>query len=211
MKIFYKIIILISFFIFIKKEQKLDTSFSIYRSICCLFIFIYALQNFIKSGKKGLFDPFNFSDNDISDLSKWFEAYLIVDFIIMSYIGCKRKDLWLHHGLSLVSICISNYYCKNPPFIINLVLLSEAMSIMSGIDATFTDNNQLIESMYCKKIRKNIINYWRTPLWIITFILGIINMKKKGLSSKVTVGGSICMLLLDRFWLNKCQKVINKY
>ncbi|VVU95183.1 hypothetical protein CPAV1605_908 [seawater metagenome] len=210
MKIYYKIVFFIGFYVLIN-NKKVETSFSLYRSVCCLFIFIYALQNFLLYGKEGLGNAFKFSNNDITDLSKWFEAYIIVDLMIMTYIKCKRKDLWIHHILSLITVLIANYHSKKVPFILSIVLLSEAMSIMSGVDSIYTDENDLLNSMYCKKIRKNIINLWRTPLWIMTLILGILNCKKKGITPKVAIGGSIALLVLDRFWLKKCQKVIDKY
>ena len=183
MKIYLKIIILLTIFMTIKSrnKKKIDVSFSLYRSLCCLFIFIYALQNFLKNGKKGIDKPFEFSNFETRDLTEWFEAYILVDIVIMTWVKCKRIDLWIHHIICLVTILIANKYAKKIPFILNIALLSELMSIVSGIDSVFTDQQDNIRSMYCKKIRKNIINYWRTPLWGLTLVLSIISLKEKKL------------------------------
>ena len=129
----------------------------------------------------------------------------------MTWVKCKRIDLWIHHIICLVTILIANKYAKKIPFILNIALLSELMSIVSGIDSVFTDQQDNIRSMYCKKIRKNIINYWRTPLWGLTLVLSIISLKEKKIMASSAIIGSITLLCLDRYWNNKCQKVIDKY
>ena len=129
----------------------------------------------------------------------------------MTWSKCKRIDLWIHHLICLLTIFIANKYTNKIPFILNIILLCELMSVVSGIDSVFTDQNDNIRSMYCKKIRKNIINYWRTPLWSLTIILSILSIKEKKIISASAIVGSISMLCLDRFWINKCQKVIDKY
>merc|ERR1712224_919279 len=122
------------------KSVKIDIIFSIYRSICCLFLFVYALQGFIKDGKNGLNDPFKYTNFDTSDLTEWFTLYITIDLLIMILIKCKRIDLWFHHSISFITMGIVYKYSNNNfPFIINIILLVEAMSIMSGIDSQYVE------------------------------------------------------------------------
>jgi hypothetical protein len=221
MKIILKTLTLICVFFWVKyfKERnninvKIDIIFSIYRSICCLFLFIYAFQSFLKDGKKGLIKPFEYTNFDTKDLMEWFAIYLMIDLLIMTGIKCKRIDLWFHHFISIIVVFIIYKHSNNNiPFLINIILLAEAMSIMSGIDSQYTENNDMIKSMFCKKIRKNIINFWRTPIWLLISFLSIKNINKKDNKIFKIIGiiGPITMFSLDRYWLDKCEKVIKKY
>ena len=192
-------------------EDTIEMSFSEYRSILCLFLFIYAFINVIATGKIGFLNPYSHTSHNIKDLNMWFEAYLIFDLIIMINIKTKRIDLWIHHIVCIITILIANYKL-NYPFIINFVLLCESMSILSGIDFNFVESGDMYKSMLCKKVRKNIIKYLRFPIWITVFLMGLINFKKDTkIESMISIVFSIFMIFLDQYWSKKCTNVIKKY
>ena len=73
------------------------------------------------------------------------------------------------------------------------------------------DKNEFL-SYKCKKFRKNIINYIRLPMWlsILIFTLKYTNRAP----SELWYTGifiPIIMIFLDKYWENKCDKVISKY
>ena len=123
----------------------------------------------------------------------------------------KRIDLYLHHGWCLISIIISKYYNKCGA-LYNLVLINEAISIVSGIDLMAMEDNKMKESYYYKLYRRNIIRYLRLPIWIIALLLVVRHTHK---SNSIiwwnSVLSSFIMIGLDHYWENKCNKVVNKY
>jgi len=197
-----------------KSLEKYDNKikFSIFRSICCLTIFIYAVLNVFKYGKKPVLNPFFSTSFDIKDLNDWFVAYLLHDLICMAINKTDRIELWFHHIFSLFTFVIPPLYMNNSCYILNVLLLSELMSVFSGIDSMFINDNEMRKSMFCKKIRKFVIRYVRTPIWIYVIILAILNYKKLPKIVLLNCGvAAIVMPFLDYFWAKKCQKVIDKY
>ena len=94
----------------------------------------------------------------------------------------------------------------------NLVLINEAISIVSGIDLMAMEDNKMKESYYYKLYRRNIIRYLRLPIWIIALLLVVRHTHK---SNSIiwwnSVLSSFIMIGLDHYWENKCNKVVNKY
>ena len=198
----------------IKSLNKYDTNikFSVYRSVCCLTIFIYALINIIKVGKRPINNPFFSTSFDINDLNEWFISYLIHDLISMGINKNERIELWFHHILALITFTIPPMLLKNSPYLLNVLLLSEIMSAFSGIDSMYIKDNNMISSMYCKKIRKFVIKYIRTPIWIYSTIVAFMHYNK--LPKLVFLNcmvATITLPLMDYYWAKKCQKVIDKY
>lgn len=198
----------------IKSLQKYDVNvkFSIFRSICCLTMVIYALINIVKYGKKAINNPFFSTAFDIKDLNELFVAYLLHDVINMAITKTDRLELWFHHLFSILTFTAAPKLLNNSPYLLNVLLLAEFMSVVSGIDSMYISNDEMVNSMYCKKFRIFVIRYIRTPIWIYSFISSIMSFKK--LPNLVIINGliaTIVMPLLDNYWANKCKKVINKY
>ncbi len=212
---FIKLIVLFIFWKVIKKHPKFknykkETAFSVYRSLMCLYFMLYALENFICNFKDIFNNPYA-EKECYSDVTDWFVVYLFMDIIKLLMDKNKRIDLYLHHGWCLISIIISKYYNKCGA-LYNLVLINEAISIVSGIDLMAMEDNKMKESYYYKLYRRNIIRYLRLPIWIIALLLVVRHTHK---SNSIiwwnSVLSSFIMIGLDHYWENKCNKVVNKY
>lgn len=193
-------------------KYDVNVKFSIFRSICCLTMVIYALLNITKYGKTPLLNPFFSTSFDIKDLNHFFVAYLLHDLINMAITKTDRAELWFHHIFALITFTLSPIVLKNSPMILNILLLAESLSIVSGVDSMYIYTNKMKHSMYCKKFRKFVIRYVRTPIWIYSIISTLTNYDK--LPNLLIVNSVIAMIvmpLLDHYWANKCQKVIDKY
>lgn len=190
------------------KYASTELKFAIYRSICCLFLFLYAVLNIFLESKIAFLDLVGHSSSGIIDLNLWFLSYALVDIIFMIFYRIKRIDLWIHHIIFIIGV-ILYYKC----FVVNLILLGESLSLFSAFDMFYIHNNMMYKSYLCKKIRKSVILYLRYPIWIYIMIFSIIQVfLLKTLFLSITgVVFMIGVMILDFFWLRKCQKVINVY
>ena len=80
------------------------------------------------------------------------------------------------------------------------------MSVVSGIDSMYISNNEMVNSMYCKKFRIFVIRYIRTPIWIYSSISTILNFSKLPNTIIVNCLAMQLLCLLDNYWANKCKK-----
>ncbi|VVU95184.1 hypothetical protein CPAV1605_909 [seawater metagenome] len=185
-----------------------DLKFAIYRSLCCLFLFLYATVNVLFEPKLALLHILSYSSPAVIDLNLWFLSYAIVDIIFMIFYKINRIDLWLHHIMFIIGVII--YY---KIFVVNLILLGEALSLFSAIDLYYIQNNMMYKSYLCKKIRKSVILYLRYPVWFYLLFYGLFQLIFLGIGgySWGSVTFIPCCIALDFLWLKKCQKVINKY
>jgi hypothetical protein len=190
------------------KYASTELKFSIYRSICCLFLFLYAILNILLESKIAFLNVLSYSSPGIIDLNLWFLSYVLVDIIFMIFYRIKRIDLWLHHIVFMIGVIL--YYKL---FVVNLILLGESLSLFSAFDMFYIQNNMMYKSYLCKKIRKSVILYLRYPIWIYLSIFSIIQIfLLKTLFFAITgIIIIIGVMTLDFFWLRKCQKVINFY
>jgi hypothetical protein len=186
-----------------------ETLFNLYRSLLCFYFSLYALENTLNN-LDGFINPFNFTNDNIKDISKWFLAYLVVDIYKMVWNKSVRWDLYTHHILGIIIYSTSFYY-NNTCFLHSFGLLAESISIVSGIDSLYIENNELEKSKKCKIYRKNIIKYIRQPLWIYGLLITLYNADE--LSNFMFYNGiitSITMICLDIYWEKKCDKIINE-
>jgi hypothetical protein len=211
-----KIITLFLFSEFIENYKKLDkytidTKFNIYRSLMCIYFSLYSLELSINYLPDAYGSPFDFKNDEMVELQEWFISYLILDIEKMIMIGNTRWDLYVHHIWCLISFWIAQMYDKCGYFHIFL-LINESISIVSGIDSIYLEENKKYESMMCKKYRKNIIKFIRLPIWILVLLTTIHH--RKDLPSVLFWNGlftSALMIFLDRYWESKCDKVIENY
>jgi len=211
-----KIITLFLFSEFIENYKKLekyniDTKFNIYRSLMCIYFSLYSLELSINYLPDAYGLPFDFKNEEITELQDWFIAYLILDIEKMIILGNKRWDLYLHHIWCLGSFWIAQAYDKCGYFHIFL-LINECISIVSGIDSMYLEENKKYESMLCKKYRKNIIKFIRLPIWILVLLTTLHHTKDA--PSIIFWNGlltSVLMIGLDRYWESKCDQTINKF
>ena len=211
-----KIITLFLFSEFIENYKKLEiysieTKFNIYRSLMCIYFSLYSLEISINYLPEAYGLPFDFTNDEIGDIQNWFIAYLILDIEKMIITGNKRWDLYVHHIWCLISFWIAQSYDKLGYFHIFL-LINESISIVSGIDSIYLEENKKYESMLCKKYRKNIIKFVRLPIWILVLLTTLHH--RKDLPDIMFWNGlltSVLMIGLDCYWEGKCDKVINEY
>ena len=211
-----KIITLFLFSEFIENYKKLEiysieTKFNIYRSLMCIYFSLYSLEISINYLPEAYGLPFDFTNEEIRDIQNWFIAYLILDIEKMIITGNKRWDLYVHHIWCLISFWIAQSYDKLGYFHIFL-LINESISIVSGIDSIYLEENKKYESMLCKKYRKNIIKFIRLPIWILVLLTTLHH--RKDLPDIMFWNGlltSVLMIGLDSYWEGKCDKVINEY
>jgi hypothetical protein len=216
MQIIIKIIILFIFSEWIEnfkylEKYKDETKFNVYRSLMCIYFSFYSLELSINNFTEAYGIPFDFTTDEIQDLTGWFISYLILDMEKMIISGNKRWDLYLHHIWCLFSFWIAQYYDKCGYFHIFL-LINESISIVSGIDSMYLDENKKYESMLCKKYRKNIINWIRLPIWILVLLTTLHH--NHDVPSILFWNGlltSVLMIGLDKYWEGKCQKVIDEF
>ena len=207
-----KFIVLYIFIIFIEKYPKMkkyseETKFNVYRSLLCLFFVIYALEN-IGDNLTNLTNVLNIKSDKIHDLFEWFIIYLIVDIFKMISMNNKRWDLYIHHILTLIATLLS-FNFNSVTLLTNIILLNEIISLVTGIDSIYIEENDLEKSKNCKKFRKYIIQYFRLPIWLFSIYICLTN--KMSILRIFTIFSSIFMIGLDQFWLKKCNKVINSY
>jgi len=190
-------------------KQCNETLFNLYRSLLCFYFSLYALENTLNN-LDGFINPFNFTNDNIKDISKWFLAYLVVDIYKMVWNKSVRWDLYTHHILGIIIYSTSFYY-NNTCFLHSFGLLAESISIVSGIDSLYIENNELEKSKKCKIYRKKIIKYIRQPIWIYGLLITLYNADD--ISNFMFYNGlitSITMICLDIYWERKCDKIINE-
>jgi hypothetical protein len=209
-----RIIVLFLFLLFVEKYPKLkpytpETRFNVYRSLMCLYFTLYSLDITINNFSKGCIEPYHFRTKSFLDIIKWFIAYLIVDIGKMIWMKNTRLDLYIHHIWCLISYLFAFYYNKIG-FLHIVALISESISIISGIDSLYLEEQNLEKSKDCKRYRKNVIKYIRQPLWIIGILLTLENADS--ISPIIFWNGlftSFILIFLDIYWEKKCDKVIN--
>jgi hypothetical protein len=215
MKLTVRIIVLFTFWKLISnidyiKKYKNETQFSVYRSLMCSHFTFMALENVINNFSSGIKDVFHYKNKSISKLNKLFVAYLIFDLFMMVYLKISRIDLFIHHGMCLIIFFLANKY-NYLGYFSNVLLINEAISIVSGFDKIFLEEKQLDKSVLCKKYRLFVIKYIRLPIWIISIFIIIKNNKEIPLNFFwLGLGCSFIMILLDNYWKNKCLKAIKK-
>ena len=209
-----RIIVLFIFLIFVEKYPKLkaytaDTKFNFYRSLMCMFFTLYSIENTIDNLRPGYAKPFDYKADNITDIAEWFAAYLILDIGKMAWMKNTRWDLYVHHIWCLTTYSIAVYYDKIG-FMANLVLIAEAISIVSGIDAQFMEDKDMEKSKACKVYRKNIIKYLRQPLWVFLFLSTLYHAHSLPpiLFWNYIITAPV-LIYLDRYWEKKCDKVID--
>jgi hypothetical protein len=211
-----RIILLFTLWIFIKyfpslKKYDSNTKFDVYRSLMCIYFSSCSLYNTISNFSNGMNFPFKYNNEEITDINKWFIAYIILDLIQQISTKSKRIDLYIHHFWCLGVVSMAQYF-KSGSFLVNLILINEAISIVSGLDKIAMKENKMNESLKYKIYRKNIIKYLRLPIWII---LLVITLKKTNNIPNILWWGciltSLIMIKLDFYWEKKCNKVILKY
>jgi hypothetical protein len=188
-----------------------DIKFSIYRSFICISLAIMGLDVFTNNFVNGFSHPFSFKNGLMSEIYQLFFAYLLVDVIYMIATKCKRIDLYGHHIMCLGALIISHFTNKFG-YIHSIVLIAEILSAVSGVDNMAMNDNDMVTSLQCKKIRRNIIRYIRYPIWIILFLFTIrYSNKTPSLLWYNLLVSSIVMTKMDQFWEKKCEKIIAKY
>jgi hypothetical protein len=188
-----------------------ETKFNVYRSLMCLYFTVHGLQIVITEGNSAYNNNFDYQNDEIRTLQEWVASYLILDLEKLIMMGNKRIDLYIHHIWCLISLLITQFYDRYG-YLSVLIFLTESISIVSGFDNMYLEDNEKYNSMLCKKYRKHIIRYIRTPIWISVII--IIFIYKKEMPNILFWNGlltSIVMLCLDRYWEKRCDKVINDY
>ena len=188
-----------------------DIKFNYYRSLMCLTFTIVGLNILTNHFTEGFRHPFSYLHKHMVEAYHLFFGYLIVDIIKMIALKNTRIDLYIHHILCIGSLIIS--HCVNKfGYIHCIILICEIISIISGIDSMAMNDNNKIISYKSKKFRKYIIKYVRIPIWIIALLFTIKYTNK--ISNYLWYNGiilSIGMIYLDKYWENKCDKVINMY
>lgn len=177
----------------------------------CLFFSGNGLNILFNYFNKGIDNPFDFNNNEINELTEWFICYLIFDIIKLLIDKNKRYDLYTHHFICLFIYSYINF-TNRQSFIFGILLINEAISIVSGFDKLSLEDKNLKESYYYKIYRKYIIKYIRLPIWIGSLIT--IVSRKNQINRKVYylfILIIFLMIYLDRYWEKLCDKVINKY
>jgi len=213
--IIIKIISLFLFLLFVEKHPKLNkfssnTKFNFYRSLMCLYFSLYSIENTVNNIIPVFLDPFNYKFDGFIDISQWFVSYLFLDIGKMLWMKNTRLDLYIHHIWCLISYLIAFYYNKIG-FLHSFLLINESISIVSGIDSMFMEEKSMEKSKKCKVYRKNILKYIRRPTWIIIIILLLSFIKTHDIPNIIIWNGiitSCLMIILDIYWLKKCNKVI---
>ena len=193
------------------KNYKQETKFNVYRSLMCLYFSLHSLEITVNNFTEAYGKPFSFVNEDILDIEGWFQAYIILDIEKMVIAKNTRWDLYLHHIWCLISLWIAKLYDKVGYFH-TFLMINECISIVSGIDSMYLDDGKKYESMKCKKIRKNIIQFIRLPIWILVMLTTIHH--RHDLPSILFWNGLISaalMIFLDKYWEGKCQKVIDEF
>jgi hypothetical protein len=188
-----------------------EIKFNYYRSLMCITFTCIGINILLSHFLNGLRDPFHYMHPDMNEAYNLFIVYLAVDLIYMAATKNTRTDLYLHHILIILSLIVC-YMTNSFGYLQSVILICEIISIVSGVDSMALDDKDSKLSYLCKKFRKFSIKYIRIPIWIILFIYTIRYTDK--LSGVLWYAGIILsgvMIYLDKYWENKCDKVISKY
>nr|QFG74216.1 MAG: hypothetical protein [Megaviridae environmental sample] len=187
------------------------TKLNIYRSLLCLTFSGMAIQLSFNNLRDGMINPFLYKHPDFDEICNLFIAYIIYDLYIFLINKESRIDIYIHHIWCLGSFLVSKKY-DHCNWLSCLLLINEAISIVTGIDSIAMEENNFKLSAYYKKIRINIIKYIRFPIWITFFLFTLKHSRKLPnilwWNYMITI---FLMTILDRYWELKCEKVINKY
>ena len=212
-----KIIVIFLFSLVVDNYPKLnkyteESKFNMHRSLLCLFICIYAFHNVINN-LHCLSKPYDLSTFEFNDLIEWFAAYLFTDIIKMILINNKRIDLYIHHLVALL-VLISGMYYDKVGLISSLALINEIISIVSGIDSIYLEDKNYKKSKQCKVFRKYVILFIRLPIWILIIGLHFYHYDSSNTQMfylyLLFLISYMSFILLDCYWLKKCNKIINK-
>jgi hypothetical protein len=193
------------------KKYNNETRFNYYRSLMCLVFTCLGLHVGIHHFKNGFSHPFSYHHNEMNEIHYIFMAYLIVDMLKLLANNTKRPDLYIHHILCIGSIILGLTIGKYG-YLHSILLVCESISIITGVDSMAMEENDDYLSYKCKVFRKKIINYIRLPMWIslLIFTLKYTNRAPSLLWYNGIIT-SIGMIILDKYWEGKCDKVIAKY
>lgn len=188
------------------KTFDIKIKFNIYRSIMCTYFVIKSLE-FLKN-EENITDYFSHNIN-LEPLIILFSSYIIIDIIFTLSRTKKRYDLLLHHFV-VIGIVIIGYKNKLIGNIFPILLLNEAISIVSGFDSVSLINGKINESILFKKIRKYIILGIRLPIWFFLLYQSFINKNLVNTSVMLNIVRiiNILMISLDIYWFYKCNKFI---
>lgn len=188
------------------KTFDIKIKFNIYRSIMCTYFVIKSLE-FLKN-EENITDYFSHNIN-LEPLIILFSSYIIIDIIFTLSRTKKRYDLLLHHFV-VIGIVIIGHKNKLIGNIFPILLLNEAISIVSGFDSVSLINDKINESILFKKIRKYIILGIRLPIWFFLLYQSFINKNLVNTSVMLNIVRiiNILMISLDIYWFYKCNKFI---
>lgn len=192
------------------KQYKFETKFNCYRSLMCIYFSFASFDNTANNLISGYFEPF-FNNESFLEITEIFTAYLLVDIFKMILSKNTRWDLYVHHIWCLIGFVGAQYY-ELCGFIFSFLLINESISIVSGIDSIFMEDNEMDKSLICKKYRKYIIKYLRLPIWITVLLL--ILRESHNVPDFIFWYGiltSVIMIYLDTYWEKKCTNIINKH
>lgn len=191
------------------KKYDIKLKFNIYRSIMCTYFVVKSLE-FLKNENNILENCFKYNSS-LEPLIILFSSYIIIDIIYTLLRTNKRFDLLLHHLVVLIIIIIG-YKNKLVGNIFPILLLNEAISIVSGFDSVELNCKKFKQSVLFKKIRKYIILFIRLPIWGFMIYQSIKDNKlvSNNTIKVVVLSINIIMIILDFYWFNKCNKFIEK-
>ena len=193
------------------KKYDENIKFNVYRSLMCITFGSMGINILINHFRNGIAHPFSFKHEDMNELYHLFTAYIIVDLLGMVILKCKRIDLYIHHIVCIGGLLVSHFTNKFG-YLHSVLLIGELLSAVSGIDSIAIADNDMKLSVYCKKIRINIIKNIRYPIWIILFLF-IVRYTEKVPNAiwYYCFASSIGMMYMDRYWEKKCNNIIDKY
>ena len=193
------------------KKYKSVTRFNFYRSLMCLYFSFNSLDIIINNFRNGISSPILYKNKSFDNITNWFIAYLAYDLFVIFTNKKKRLDLIIHH---LFCFLVYIYQKKNNHcnFLMVLFLITESMSIVSGLDNIAKEENNIKLSCKFKKFRLKIIRNLRIPVWILSLLI-FIRFKKHSnsdLQFYFTIIGPLIMIYLDNYWENLCVKFLKK-
>ena len=196
---------------FLNKDLDKDNNiltFNFYRSLMCFIIVLLSIIK-ISLNTSIILNPFN-SDVINKYIIKLFLSYLFLDVVLIFYHEF-RLDLLIHHLLAILIYGYHYYYNQNYNLFI-ILLLGELISIVSGFDKYYLSKKETNKSVWCKYLRKLIIIFIRIPLYLYS-LLSIFYYYPL-LDYLQIYSGLVfifCFFLLDNYWLNRCNEILNKY
>lgn len=191
---------------FTKKYTK-DTKIEIFRSLNCTYFFLNSLA-IILTNINSIVNP-EYFEKDFNDLILKFLAYLATDLIL--FISFKKKfrfNLILHH--IIIITFWSLYFIKKKKGNITMVimLIAESYSIFNFLLKIDKEDNIKNNKINNKITKYRIFNlkYIRLPMWIISFVHGVLIFKKNKYHSIPCILLPFLMVYLDQKWLKLNKK-----